>query len=165
MAFHNATSQRNTSCTLFLRPKTGGVSKTTATVYSSSRIGLDLSHSSVTNSLTDTRVAYVAKRYRYFVQAHLLTSNGRGQTFLGVFLTCREAEGCDEDALEQTIKLTGLKEQTASKYFADYSAGVQKGSLQSFIGPSGKGASASPSTYLKMMGALVKAGQVQPADT
>jgi hypothetical protein len=47
-----------------------------------------------------------------------------------------------------------MKEQSVVKYLADYMSGVEKGNLQSFIGVSGKGASASPSTYLKMMGTL-----------
>ena len=152
------TSQTNTSCTLSLRPSS---SKDTAPVYTSSRIGLDLSHPSVTNSSTDPRVIYLAKRYRYFVHPHLLTADGRGHTFLGAFLTltCGESSDDDERALKETIKITGLKEQTASKYLADYRAGVQRGSLDSFIGSSGKGASASPSIYLKMMGTLVKSTQ------
>ena len=51
-------------------------------------------------------------------------------------------------------RLTGMKEKTIIKYLADYNSGVDKGDLQSFIGASGKGASASPATYLKMMGTL-----------
>lgn len=40
------------------------------------------------------------------------------------------------------------------KYLGDYKAGLQNGALHSFVGSAGKGASASPATYLKMMGTL-----------
>ena len=135
----------------------------TATVYTSPRIGLDLSHPSVKNTNTDPRIIFLAKRYRHFVHPHLLTSNGKAHTFLGVFQTCKESSSSsDRHALEETIKLTGLKPQTALKYFTEYSDALQnsKSRIDSFIGPSGKGASASPSTYLKMMGALVKSLEI-----
>jgi len=64
----------------------------------------------------------------------------------------------DDDTLREIIRLSGLKEPTARKYLADYNAGLQKGTLHSFIGSAGKGASASPATYLKMMGTLARIG-------
>jgi hypothetical protein len=52
--------------------------------------------------------------------------------------------------------LSGVKDATAAKYLADYVAGREAGLqlIDSFIGEKGKGASSSPATYLKMMGAL-----------
>jgi len=49
-----------------------------------------------------------------------------------------------------------LKEPTCAKYLAEYVAGREGGVdlLKSFVGAKGKGASSSPSSYLKMMGAL-----------
>lgn len=158
-AFKPSTSNGDTpSTSMYLERKVPKSTKSIPTVYSSSRIGLDLSHPSVTDSSTNPRVVYVAKHYRYFIHPHLLTSNGKGQTFLGVYLACQNADGCDndEDALAQTVKITGLKEQTAVKYFADYNLGLEHGSLRSFIGAPGKGASASPSSYLKLMGTLAR---------
>ena len=55
------------------------------------------------------------------------------------------------------MKITGFKEKTAIKYISDYKEGFEKGSLKTFIGPNGKGASASPVSFLKMMGTLEKA--------
>ena len=109
------TSQTKTSCMLSLRPSG---SKDAAPVYTSSRIGLDPSH---------PKVIYLAKRYRYFVHPHLLTTNGRGHTSLGAFLTltCGESSNDDKRVLKETIKITGLKEYTALKYLADYRAGVR----------------------------------------
>ena len=157
------TTTTSSSCTLSLRPKSATTAAGTATVYTSPRIGLDLSHPSVKNTKTDPRIIFLAKRYRHFVHPHLLTSNGKAHTFLGVFQTCKESSSSsDRHALEETIKLTGLKPQTALKYFTEYSDALQnsKSGLDPFIGPSGKGASASPSTYLKMMGALVKSLEI-----
>lgn len=135
--------------------------KATPIIYSSSRIGLDLSHKSTTVSISDPRVIYVAKQYRYFIHPQLLTANGRGHTFLGVYLACRGSDRCesDKDALEAMINASGFKEETAAKYLADYKYGLTKGTLQAFVGASGKGASASPSTYLKMMGTLANVSQ------
>jgi len=49
-----------------------------------------------------------------------------------------------------------LKEPTCAKYLAEYIAGRQDGVdlLNTFVGPKGKGASSSPYSYLRMMGAL-----------
>ena len=60
-------------------------------IYKSSRIGLDLSHPSTRLDPSDRRVRYVSNPYRYFVLPHLLTANGRGQTFLGVHDHCVNA--------------------------------------------------------------------------
>jgi hypothetical protein len=133
-------------------------------VYRSPRVGLELSHSETTTSPTHPRVVYVSRPYRYFVLPHLLTSNGRGHTLLGVYRSCLESKGKhdDEDAkavLSSSLKnelsrLTGLKEATVVKYLEDYKAGLSGGSLQTFVGAAGKGAGSSPSMVLKMMGTL-----------
>ena len=52
------------------------------------------------------------------------------------------------------VRVTGLKESTVVRYLADYKAGIENGNLNDFVGPPGKGASGSPSTYLRMMGTL-----------
>jgi len=50
----------------------------------------------------------------------------------------------------------GLKDVLIKKYLLEYDAGRKKGlkHLALCIGPGGKGAAASPTSYLKMMGAL-----------
>jgi hypothetical protein len=129
-------------------------------IYRSPRIGLELSHSGTTPIPTHPRVLFVAKRYRFFVQPHLLTSNGRTQTFLGVLQACLETDQYGEAPLKNAAlckaltNITGLKSSTVAKYMADYQTGIDSGNLKTFVGPSGKGASASPSTYLRMMGTL-----------
>ena len=146
------------SVSLYLRPITAPAS-VKSPIYRSPRIGLDLSHPGTTNSPTDPRIVFISKPYRYFVHPELLTSNGRSQTFLGVYRTCLASGRHDDSGLalrRELVRLTGMKEHSVIKYLADYQSGIDEGNLQSFIGASGKGASASPATYLKMMGALAR---------
>jgi hypothetical protein len=48
----------------------------------------------------------------------------------------------------------GLQTQTAEKYLNTYRDALASGELERFIGSRGKGASASPGTFLQLMGAL-----------
>ena len=154
---------RETPASLYLKPLPCDISRREP-VYRSPRIGLELSHPGTTATATHPRVIFLSKRYRYFVHPHLLTSNGRTQTFLGVLQTCLDTGRYGENPLKSGDKsdelrkelseITGLKNSTVVKYIAEYQAGINSGRLHSFVGPSGKGASASPSTYLNMMGTL-----------
>lgn len=129
-------------------------------VYRSPRIGLDLSNPDTTDSITNPRVVFVGKPYRYFTHPKLLASKGRVQTFIGLHTMLRESKGYTEDSMELKKALRDtlhLSEQIVSKYMADYRSGYQVGRLKSFIGPSKKGVCQSASEYLKMMGALRKA--------
>ena len=158
-AFPVVSTKGNSSPTsLYLRPKVSNEQDGKSVIYRSSRVGLDLSHPSTTESSTDPRVIYISKLYRYFIHPHLLTSNGRGHTFLGIYRSCLDSGQSDDHILREIIRLSGLKEQKVVKYLADYNAGLQEGTLHSFVGSAGKGASASPATYLKMMGTLARIG-------
>ncbi|KAI0782542.1 hypothetical protein C8Q75DRAFT_886138 [Abortiporus biennis] len=146
---------------MFLRPRS--VCEHETVIYKSPRIGLDLSHSSILSdiekALIHPRTIFVSKPYRYFTHPHLLTANGRGQTFLGVYQTLKKAADYCEDShdiglCDELVKRTGLKEGTVKKYLADYKTGLAKGNLKRFIGTNGKGASASASSFLELMGAL-----------
>lgn len=102
------------------------------------------------------RVVFLPRPYRYFVHPHLLTANGRSQTFLGVLRACLDAGmTMGSTKLEkELVRITGLKEPTVKRYLGDYRGGLDQGSLKAFVGPAGKGASSSPTTYLRMMGIL-----------
>jgi hypothetical protein len=145
---------------LYLKPLLSSDASRKSPVYRSPRIGLELSHPGTTPTPTHPRVFFLAKRYRYFIQPHLLTSNGRTQTFLGVLQACVDTGLYGEVPLKSAAlwkalaDITGLKSSTVAKYICDYQAGIDGGSLKSFVGSSGKGASGSPSTYLRMMGTL-----------
>ena len=143
---------------LRLQPKTNTSGASKPTVYRSPRIGLELSHSSTKNTITDPRVVYVSKPYRYFIHPNLLTSNGRAHTFLGVYRACRDSgrhdSNNDAGLLREVVELTGISERTVIKYLGDFKSGVDHGRLESFIGTAGKGVSASMPLFLKMMGTL-----------
>ncbi|PPQ92768.1 hypothetical protein CVT25_003877 [Psilocybe cyanescens] len=162
----NSDSGSSTQTTsLYLKPiKTRNDSDEASndTIYFSPRIGLELSHPGITSATTlplHPRIRFLPKRYRFFSRPHLLTVNGRPQTFLGVLQSCiaSDPNGLQKPGLSRDIaRLTGIKESTAAKYLADYMSGRDAGAelLNSVIGPQGKGASSSPATYLKMMGAI-----------
>jgi hypothetical protein len=125
-------------------------------MYKSPRIGLDLSHPSTRLDPSDRRVRYVSKPYRYFILPHLLTANGRGQTFLGVHNHCVNVLQISKKSLlaSKIASLTGQQSKTVDKYLNTYQEALESGELDRFIGFRGKGASSSPGTFLQLMGAL-----------
>lgn len=123
-------------------------------VYSSPRIGLDLSHPGTTASPSDPRVIFVQKPYRFFTNPSLI-SNGRPQTFLGIYNFISEAGILSESGVrDEVARLAGMARNVVDRYAADFATGRDHGLLKQFIGAAGKGASSSPGTYLKMMGTL-----------
>jgi len=132
-------------------------------MYKSPRVGIDLSHPSTRLDSSDRRVRYVSKPYRYFVLPHLLTANGRGQTFLGVHNHCVNVLQMSKRSLlaGKIASLTGLKAQTVDKYLSAYQEALETGELERFIGLRGKGASSSAGTFLQLMGALQQRGLVE----
>ncbi|KAJ3978399.1 hypothetical protein F5890DRAFT_1422643, partial [Lentinula detonsa] len=79
-------------------------------LYKSPRIGLGLSHPSVSPSFADPRVVFLSKPYRYFIHPELLTSNGRPQTFIGILNSLQAM--CFPDSLHglderETKEITG----------------------------------------------------------
>ncbi|KIL69050.1 hypothetical protein M378DRAFT_69522 [Amanita muscaria Koide BX008] len=144
------------------------------TVYSSPRIGLDLSHPGTTVSKDHPRLLFLSKRYRFFTHPELL-EKGRPQTFIGILHFClrnghtlRATAGKNGGTIDsffgksghngklrsEVMKIMCVKEATVEKYFTEYFAGLDKGVMKLYIGAAGKGASTSPATYLRMVGAL-----------
>ncbi|KAI8989903.1 hypothetical protein BD414DRAFT_577694 [Trametes punicea] len=127
-------------------------------IFRSPRIGLDISHPSVvlTSASTHPRVKFVSRPYRFFVSPHLLTANGRGQTFLGVYDALQKAGYCesDEELLSELARLTAVKGPTAAKYWGALKAGLESGELGEWVGPKGKTVLSSVTAWLKMMGTL-----------
>ncbi|KAF8178027.1 hypothetical protein BJ912DRAFT_908430 [Pholiota molesta] len=156
----DADAQQSTS--LSLKPVPTPVSGTLPTIYFSPRIGLDLSHPGTTTAATlplHPRIRFLPRKYRFFTHPEWLVANGRPQTFLGVLqsLVASASAGLNAPSLGNDIaRITKTKDATSVKYLAEYMAGRDAGIglLDSFIGAKGKGASSSPATYLKMMGAL-----------
>jgi hypothetical protein len=125
-------------------------------IYKSPRIGIDLSHPSTRLDPSNPRVRFVSKPYRYFVLPHLLTANGRGQTFLGVHNHCVNVLQISKKSLlaGKIASLTGVQQKTVDKYLETYQDGLATGDVERFIGLRGKGASSSPGTFLQLMGSL-----------
>ena len=125
-------------------------SHTSSQIYKSPRIGIDLSNT----SSSDRRMQYVCKLYRFYILPRLLTANGRGQTFLGVYDHCIDTLQISTSSLRSKIAtLTGLQLQTVDKYLKAYQDALASGELEPFIGPSGKGAASSPVPFLQLVGA------------
>lgn len=167
----SATSSSNASLHLVPIPTESGqpsAPNQVPTVYRSPRIGLDLSHSSIPAgpqaALQHPRAQYVARPYRFFMNPELLTANGRGHTFLGVFLALTvSSDGrvlSDSELKGLLVKRTGLKLPTVENYMDQYRKGLQDGKTRggsavgSFLGAKGKGAGSGPVTALKLFGAL-----------
>ncbi|KAK7037639.1 hypothetical protein VNI00_010856 [Paramarasmius palmivorus] len=127
-------------------------------IYRSPRIGLDLSHPGTLPEPSHPRVAFLSRGYRYFVQPDRLTVNGRPQTFLGVLKYAAPLSGGGPRCLsrKRMTELTGITEQSVNNYLGYYLNGYDKGSLKNFVGPAGKGAGGSPSSYLQMIGTVTK---------
>ncbi|PIL37700.1 hypothetical protein GSI_01394 [Ganoderma sinense ZZ0214-1] len=134
-------------------------------IFRSPRIGLDLSHPTVPCPssdaaaalvLTNPRVVFIARPYRFFVSPYVLTSNGRGQTFLGVHDAVVARGHCKSDAelLGELVRLTGFKGPTTAKYLAELRDGVADGTLSEWTGPKGKTVTSSVTAWLRMIGTL-----------
>jgi hypothetical protein len=125
-------------------------------MYKSPRIGIELSHPSTRLDPSDRRVRYVSKPYRYFILPHLLTANGRGQTFFGVHNHCVNVLQISKkpQLLGKIASVTGMQPQTVEKYLNTYREALASGELERFIGSRGKGASSSPHTFLQLVGSL-----------
>lgn len=123
---------------------------TSSQIYKSPRIGIDLSNT----SSSDRRMQYVCKLYRFYILPRLLTANGRGQTFLGVYDHCVDTLQVSKSSLAgKMASLTGIQPQTVDKYLKAYRDALASGELEPFIGPSGKGAASSPVPFLQLVGA------------
>jgi hypothetical protein len=143
---------------MYLRKRPAS-SLTTSRVFCSPRIGLDLSNTETIATTEHPRVVFVGKLYRYFTHPELLTANGRAQTFVGLYMIVVAEKNYETNSLKfrnELSKAMGIKDTTLAKYLSDYQLGLEKGKLENFVGVSGKGVSASTSTYLRMMGTLAR---------
>ncbi|RDB20040.1 hypothetical protein Hypma_013100 [Hypsizygus marmoreus] len=155
-AFRSTPGPPERAASLFLRPRPPSASPK-ADIFRSPRIGLDLSHPGTTVSPTHPRVIFLSRPYRYFVHPHLLTANGRTQTFLGVLQSTLNGSFAGQTLhgmklRREVARLTGLQNTTVASYISEYQGGIDYGKLKTWVGL--KGASGSPSKYLSMMGTL-----------
>lgn len=154
---------------LYLRPVTCS-SPTLPQIRKSPRIGLDLSHPGITapnsqSTLIDChpRIRFLPKMLRFYTRPREL-AKGRAQSIYGFIhsalamqINPRNNTMNDDETFRAILaEAIGLKDVLIKKYLLEYDAGRKKGlkHLALCIGPGGKGAAASPTSYLKMMGAL-----------
>jgi len=100
---------------------------------------------------------------RYYTRPRELTK-GRAQSIYGFIQSALATQFdprnnilSDDETFRATLtEAIGLKDALIKKYLLEYDAGRKKGlkHLALCIGPGGKGAAASPTSYLKMMGAF-----------
>jgi len=129
------------------------------TIHRSPRIGLDLSHPTVSPQRNNPRVIYVSKLYRYFVHPELLKANGRSHTLIGLHLEqpVRDNLLYDHSALIRRLtEVTTLRRATIQNYIDDYAEGFANRSLAEYVGTAGRGASSNPRTFMRMMGVLLR---------
>ncbi|KAK2463728.1 hypothetical protein APHAL10511_004221 [Amanita phalloides] len=147
-----ATTDSRHGTHLTFRPR--GRTTERPTIYRSPRIGLDLSHPGTTPTRTHPRLQFLPRTYRFFVRPELL-DKGRPQTFIGVLHANQCATPSNAKTLRSKVtQLMGIKQTTYDKYYGDYTTGLDKGAIRTYVGVAGKGASSSPGTYLRMVGAL-----------
>ena len=145
-------------------------SKKQTVIYSSPRIGLELSHPGTTGpsvSPLHSRIRFLPRSYRYFKDPELLVKNGRPQTFLGVLLHCAKKLGLsglsaktlkNPRLIKDMCKVAGFQDTLAQKYLTSFLDGTKDAEElleREFIGAQGKGAGSSPANYLRMMGAVM----------
>ncbi|KAF8627931.1 hypothetical protein AX17_006086 [Amanita inopinata Kibby_2008] len=149
--------------TFFLAPPPSRPPK----IYSSPRIGLELSHCGTTATHTHPRLLFLSRPYRFFLRPEL--EKGRPQSFLGVLWVCMKERGYGLESLMENgngsakvrtavkaeiVKVMRVKEDVVNKYFGAYVDGLMRGDVREYVGAKGKGASSKPATYLRMVGSL-----------
>ncbi|KIK66690.1 hypothetical protein GYMLUDRAFT_55396 [Collybiopsis luxurians FD-317 M1] len=166
--FRGDSSSAEDTDMLYLKLKTDIEAKLPV-IYQSPRIGLDPFYPGVSLTPSHPRVAFSTKLYRYFIHPALLTSNGRPQTFLGVLSSLNPIfpspgttinEGEMTTLKNRICEQSGMKIQTVAKYLEYYLDGLKdRSNLESFTRATKKQASASPATYLQLMGILSAVGE------
>ena len=67
-----------------------------------------------------SRIRFLPKRYRYFIDPSELVANGRTQTFLGVLYSCLSCDVDpslkDQKVLVEVVRLSRMKEGTIIRY-------------------------------------------------
>ena len=66
---------------------------------------------SITNTNCRPRITYTTNHFRHFVHRHLLTSNNKAHTFLGIFLTYKESSSSSDTLDMFSRKLSYRTEQ------------------------------------------------------
>jgi len=138
-------------------------------IYCSPRIGLDLTNASAAPSLTNPRVSFVQRRYRYFRLPTLLRTKGQAENFLGTLYHSLKVPGwsiteLDRDWATQFKKnsvIANIEKATgksgAARWLKAFEAGTQV-KVDRFCGAAGKTSKAGAEHTLSMYGAIAGLG-------
>ena len=138
-------------------------------IYCSPRIGLDLTNPSAAPSLSNQRVSFVRRRYRYFRLPTLLRTKGHAENFLGALYHCLKVPGWSITELDRNWaaqfkkhsvianieKVTG--KTGAARWLKAFEAGTEM-KVDRFCGAAGKTSKAGAEHILSMYGAIAGLG-------
>ncbi len=144
-------------------------------IYCSPRIGLDLTNPSAAPTLSNQRVSFVQRRYRYFRLPTLLRTKGQAENFLGALYHCLKVPGWTITELDRdraTLfkkhsivanieKVTG--KTNAARWLKAFEAGSQT-KVDRFCGAAGKTSKAGAEHTLSMYGAIAGLGWATKGD-
>lgn len=131
----------------------------------SPRVGLELSHPSVSPISSNPRVSFVGRMYRFFIYPDSLKASARYYNLVP-YLSRDFINHLGEDTPSETVtslitrfeKATFIHRARLEKYIIAFSDGYQKKDLNGFVGPLGKGTSANPIKFLTLIGVLCRLG-------
>ena len=141
----------------------------TSQIYCSPRIGLDLTNPTAAPLLSNPRVSFVQRRYRYFRLPTLLRTKGQAENFLGAMYHCLKVSGwiiteLDRDWATQFKKhsvIANIEKVTgkpnAARWLKAFEAGAQI-KADRFCGAAGKTSKAGAEHILSMYGAIAGLG-------
>ena len=168
-AFPPSSDRPSLSLVLAPPPENGNGEREVSPIYCSPRIGLDLTNRSATPSLTNERVSFVQRRYRYFRLPTLLRTKGQAENFLGALYHSLKVPGwsiteLDRDWATQYKKHTvivNIEKATgktgAARWLKAFEAGTQM-KVDRFCGAAGKTSKAGAEHTLSMYGAIAGLG-------
>ncbi|CAE6367710.1 unnamed protein product [Rhizoctonia solani] len=138
---------------MFLRPVDGKATAKLSKMYTSPRIGLELSRIQTLGEATAShpRVQYVTRPYRFFTHPDLMGSI-RPQTFYGLL----QAHESGQLTRAGIADVSGMKPSQVSTFFGYVEEGRKAGpgAVKEFVGEKGKGVGPSPARFLKMAGVV-----------
>lgn len=138
-------------------------------IYRSPRIGLDLTNPSAAPSLSNQRVSFVQRRYRYFRLPTLLRTKGQAENFLGTLYHCLKVPGWSITELDRDWAVQFKKHEViakvekatgkagAARWLKAFEAGTQV-KVNRFCGAAGKTNKAGAEHILSMYGAIAGLG-------
>ena len=163
-AFPSDSTRRSLSL-IQIPPSDANLGLGVSQIYCSPRIGLDLTNPSARPSLSNQRVSFVQRRYRYFRQPTLLRTKGLAENFLGAMYHCLKVPRWSITELDRDWAILFKKQSViadiervtgktgAARWLKAFETGTQ-GKVERFCGAAGKTSKAGAEHILSMYGAI-----------